>query len=192
MKFLLLLEELKNKYKPDCKETENHVLLLGGVPTPPPLAKHYIHPPMEKGVMEELLASYTRNFPCELTEIYSVANGMDLFWKECKLSSGSVFPFCRLSIYGRPVGALRVQLQPYDIRLEDSSRVPGTPESYLKFGLYREIEDFTCKAEYELFVDTDDNTVCSVDRSLKEFRAERHWDSIDDCLCSLFTQLDRT
>ena len=39
---------------------------------------------------------------------------------------------------------------------------------------YREIEGLTCNAEYELFVDKDNNAVYSIDRSLKEFRAERH------------------
>lgn len=189
MRFLTLLEKLRKSYEHSSKLTENGVALLGVTSSPPPLAKHYVFPPMPPEVRQYLLDSYKRSFPSELLEIYSVANGMNLFWKDGTLPNGRVFPFSCLAICGYPVGPLRVQLQPYNITIEDTSRLPKTPESYLKFGFYKKIENLRCETEYELFIDTDNGSVCAANRGAKEFCAEERWASVDDCLCCLFERL---
>ena len=189
MEILKHLRDLLHSYESTTKLTENGVVLVGVVPTPPPLAKHYIFPPMSNDIADELRASYTRTFPTELLTLYASANGFDLFWKEIQLGVGRRFPLNCLSLYGYPTSHSRTQLQPLNIQLEDGSRLPGTPETYLKFGLYREIENLECKAEYDLFVDTEAHTVCSCNRAAKEFSPAEHWSSVDHCLCNLFDRL---
>ena len=185
MKFLLLLEKLRKEYETSTQLTENGVALLGAQNSPPLLAEHYVYPPMTERVIQHLINSYKRTIPKELLTLYRAANGMDLFWVNGYFSNGYNFPFCKLSIYGIPVGMF---LQPYDISVEDLSRPDGTPDHYLKFGSYKTVEDSTCTAQYQLFVDTETSTVCSSNRKSKEYIEEEHWDSIDACLCDLFSR----
>lgn len=190
MKFLNYVESLKKTFENNIKYTENNVCLLGPYENRPPVAEHIIFPPMSDALIQHLKESYRRAFPAELLTLFKAANGMDLFWIRYALKGTQyTLPVSQLTIYGIPITATRDRLEPYNISIEDLSRLHGTPDNWLKFGSHNEVADSDDLGEYDLFVDVDSGKVSSTNREGKKLLIHRQWDSIDLCLCDLFESL---
>ncbi len=128
----------------------------------------------------------------ELLQLYRKANGLGLFCVLRKLSGLDYFIPCRqLNIFGIPLTFTRDRLEPYNISIEDLSRLPGTPKNWLKFGVYNELRDGALLNEYDLFVNVEDYSTYSSPREGKQMRIVKKWNSIDACLCDLFEQLSK-
>lgn len=190
MKFLIHLESLKTEFAGRIRLTSNQVCLLGPDEKKPLVAEHTIFPPMPDELIRHLRDSYKRTVPPELIHLYRTANGIDLFMVRCKLRGLDIrIPFRQLTVYGIPLTSTRDRLEPYNIRIEDLSRLPGTPENWLKFGLFRRIADETIQEECELFADVDSGHTFLCPRAEEKMRIFREWNTIDECLCDLFVQL---
>ena len=190
MRILNYLEDLKIEYKSRTCFTDNQVCLLGPDKEKPLVAEHTIFPPMSDELIQHLRDSYKRTIPSELIDFYRTANGIDLFLVRRKLSGLDILIPCRqLSVYGIPLTFSRDRLEPYNISIEDLSRLPGTPENWLKFGSFCQITDGNVQGEYDLFVDVDSNGTYLCPRTEEKMWVVRNWDSIDECLCDLFMLL---
>lgn len=196
MEFCNIINELKAKYKNNCTTTKNGALLLA--PKDPqdetsPSAKHIIYAPMTEKTMDYLVQSYVRTFPSELLKIYQVANGMDLFQKSrpfvCKKK---LYYLCvvQLAIYGVPYWRPTLECpEPYNISLEDLSRLPGTPDNLLKFGSYSVMREQKVVGEFDLFTDVECGKTYAIPREGKKAVIQETWESVDQCLCDLVRRI---
>ena len=190
MKFLKYIDNLKESFSNNIMYTENNVCLLGPYEDRPPVAEHIIFPPMTDALIQHLKESYNRTVPVELLSVFKAANGMDLFWTLQPLEGTEyILPVSQLTIYGIPLTYTRDRLEPYNISIEDLSRLRGTPDNWLKFGSHRESANGENQGEDNLFVDTDNGKVYSANREGKTSIIHMQWDSIDSCLCDLFEKL---
>lgn len=190
MRFLTLLSQLINQYGDSYVYTENKVLLLNPQ-EPPQIADHFIYSPMPEPVMQHLIQSYRRPFPYNLLELYTFTNGLDLFRTLRSITEEISLPASRLSVYGVPIFIDRKHLEPLNISLEDLSRLPDTPNNWLKFGCFRDIRHGKQINEYDLYVDTDKYNAYQVERLGMVPSVAGVWNSIDDCLCNLFEGIQR-
>lgn len=190
MRFLTTLSQLVNQYRDCFVYTDNKVRLLHPQ-EPPQIADHFIYSPMPEPVMQHLIQSYCRPFPDDLLELYTFANGLDLFRTLRNITEEISLPASRLSIYGVPIFNDRKHLEPFNICLEDLSRLPDTPSNWLKFGCFRDIQHGKQINEYDLYVDTDAYKAYQVEREGAALSVVGVWDSIDDCLWNLFEEIQR-
>ena len=133
MNFLEILANLKSSYGEHLTYTDNGVCLLGPR-QPPKIADHFIFAPMTDELVQCLVQSYRYKVPDDLLTLYTAANGMELFRTMCSIPGGFKLPTSKLSIFGVPPLANRQHLEPYNISIEDLSRLPDTPRKWLKFG----------------------------------------------------------
>lgn len=177
-----ILEKLNGLLNEKDIQVQKNGTKLVGVPV-----RHYLYAPMTMQMQKELVASYRGDFPEELLQIYGVTNGCTLFLTARKIGRITI-PFSQLNVYGVPCGRNAVDaLEPYSISVEDLGRPDNTPKTWLKFGSYSPVS--TDRAEWRLFVDTQDKQVYAVDADAKKCTAEAQWESIDACLCDLFGRL---
>ena len=186
MKFIERIEALKSTYTDIQRGVRDRALLLGVFKHTPPLAEHMLFLPMPKEVQEELVARYRREFPEQLLEVYGYMNGANLFWSSKKVGKFQI-PFQYLSVYGVPLSYDRKQIEPFNISIEDLNRPDGTPDAWLKFGSYITPDDKSKR--WDLFADTETGQVYSVENRSPSCEVKERWNSIDECLCSLFDML---
>lgn len=192
MRFLTYREELKANYPGPVACTDNQVCLLGPEKERPLVAEHTIFPPMPEDVMRHLCDSYKGDIPPQLLELYRAANGMGLFMVYHQLEGINFrLPCRRLNIYGVPLTNSRDRLEPFNISLEDLSRLPKTPANWLKFGSFQMVCEGTAPEEFELFADTGTGCAYLCPRAGKCISVNQQWESIDDCLCDLFERLNQ-
>mgnify|MGYP004509713743 FL=1 len=187
MNFLKILRELKNSYGENVAYTDNGVCLLGPCPDAR-MAEHFIFAPMSHELVQHLVQSYRRSIPEDLLTLYTAANGMELFRTMCAIPGGFKLPTSKLSVFGVPLLADRQHLAPYNISIEDLSRLPNTPEKWLKFGTRCKMDGEITLGEYDLYADTDSGTVYQSERTGKTLQISAQWESVDACLCSLFRE----
>lgn len=191
MKFLNYIDLLLNEAGTDVRYTPNHTRLIGyfdGMDDR--VSVHQLHAPMTTQMLLELQKSYRFDIPNQLLEIYRVANGCFLCAGLMQLGSYRL-PTSRLTILGLPTGSAYDDCQPFNIIIEDGERPRNIPKTWLKFASYLELYDETFHGEYDLFVDTADGTVWAFARKQKKVnlkKPEFHWNTIDECLCSLYEQ----
>ena len=185
MRFVEKLTELQRSNS--VKVQANGTKLVGIPEQTPPLANHYIYAPMFSNLRKHLIESYQRTIPGQLLEIYEAANGCNLFWRCMEIGRKKFkIPVAQLSVFGVPGGTNTVDtIEPYNISVEDLNRPANTPVTWLKIGSYRDFSD-TQPVEYDLFTDVETGKVYSVIRNFSVCRTEHMWDSIDECLCTLF------
>ena len=187
MDFVDRLTALLQNSKKNTALSDNGVRLLYPTRETPPLAKHYIFPPMPQAIQQKLIQSYRRPFPEELLEIYNIANGMMLFWERIPVEyegTKLVLAHAKISVFGVPITHDRKHMEPSNIVLEDFDRMTKYPESWLKFGAATDIIENRGRAEYCLYFDTECNSVYMIDRS--NHSEYGRWQSIDKCLCELY------
>lgn len=187
----MLLSQFIDKYEGNAKYTDNQVCLLGPH-EPPQIADHFIYSSMPESAIEHLVQSYRGHFPDDLLKLYAYSNGLDLFRTMRKISEGIHLPASKISVYGMPILSDRKHIEPLSICLEDLSRLPGTPKSWLKFGCLRDICQGELINEYDLYVDTDESKAYQVERCSASLSIIRVWQSIDNCLCALFEEERRS
>ena len=77
MKFLKILDALKEEYKDNFKIRDNGTLLLA--PSTVPRARHMLFKPLNNELIEEFLISqYVHRFPNQYIEFLKYSNGADL------------------------------------------------------------------------------------------------------------------
>lgn len=185
MSFLEILVNLKSSYGENLTYTDNGVCLLGPCQLPK-IADHFIFAPMPDELVQYLVQSYRYSVPDDLLTLYTAANGMELFRTMCSIPGGFKLPTSKLSIFGVPSLVDRQHLEPYNISIEDLSRLPNTPEKWLKFGNRCRMDGEIVIQEYDLYVDTDSCMAYQSERSGASLQIMAEWKSIDECLCSVF------
>lgn len=190
MQFLKYISQLLEQNRENMSYSNNGVCLIAPYATAPPLAKHMVFPPMQERSIQWLKESYRYAIPSDLLNIYKSANGMGLFWTRCYLDDLSFsLPCCQLAIYGVPRSFDRSQLEPYNISIEDLNRLPGTPQTWLKFGSFTNAVDNQILGEYDLSIDVESNKAYLSNREGEALSICKEWPSIDVCLCILFERL---
>ena len=190
MKFLDKVCKLKAGYDESRCERRDKAVLFGLSHKVPPIADHIIHDPMPDDVMKAMVENYMLEFPSQLLEIYHEMNGVSLFCdaEERAFRKNIVrIPIFRFCIYGIPLTHDRKHMEPFNISIEDLNRPKGTPRHWLKFGSYAEP-----KSKYEcvdLFADTTSGEVYALENRSPKCEVLEKWDSIDECLCSVFELL---
>ena len=151
-------------------------------------AKHVIFQPMPEAVQKQLLEDYRRPFPPELLEIYQFMNGGNLFTKPLNIQGYKISDI-HFSIYGIPLTNDRKHLEPFNIQIEDIDRREKVSKSWLKFGSYKHLNH---KDKIGLFADTDSRKAYAAvhDRAKNKTTVLESWDSIDECLCAVFSYLE--
>lgn len=139
-------------------------------------------------LVQHLVQSYRRSIPEDLLTLYTAANGMELFRTMCAIPGGFKIPASKLSVFGVPLLADRQHLSPYNISIEDLSRLPNTPEKWLKFGTRCKMDGEITLGEYDLYADTDSGAVYQSERTGKTLQISAQWKSVDACLCSIFRE----
>ena len=143
--------------------------------------------------MEYLIQSYIPTFPNELLKIYQVANGMNLFQQnQSFICKGKHYYLCnvQLSVYGVPFALPTINRpEPFNISVEDLSRLPGTPANFLKFGSYITLQEQSVIGEFDLFVDVECGKAYTIPREGTEAVIQETWESVDQCLCDLFWRI---
>lgn len=188
MRFLEKVQKLTTAFPVETCRFEENASFYGLHPNADSRPRHIVFQPMTEETVNNLVASYRGPFPKDLLHLYRHMNGFALFWTTISLSRANiVIPYCLFSLYGVPPEPRRYTYQPYNIRIEDLAKPNHSPDSWLKFGSYHppyDIEQFL-----ELYIDTDTQQVYSVDKANPECCILQQWDSLDDCLCSVFDQL---
>lgn len=187
LNFLEILADLKSSYGEHLTYTDNGVCLLGSC-QPPKIADHFIFAPMTDELVQCLVQSYRYKVPNDLLTLYTAANGMELFRTMCSIPGGFKLPTSKLSIFGVPPLADRQHLEPYNISIEDLSRLPDTPRKWLKFGNRCTMDGEIVIQEYDLYVDTDSGMAYQSERSSARLQVVAEWQSVDECLCSVFRE----
>lgn len=152
------------------------------------MAEHFIFAPMSHELVQHLVQSYRRSIPEDLLTLYTAANGMELFRTMCAIPGGFKLPTSKLSVFRVPLLTDRQHLAPYNISIEDLSRLPNTPETWLKFGTRCKMDGEITLGEYDLYEDTDSGAVYQSERTGKTLQISAQWESVDACLCSLFRE----
>ena len=188
MKFTELLDELKSQYKQNTLIRKNGTLLLA--PGKIPNCRHMLFAPLSRQIIEtHLVNNYTNIFPEEYIELLEHTNGANLYG--VKLNSGK-FSFAQdlLTIYGLPMTPPFMRAQdmeePFDLRIEDLSRPNDTPKTWLKCGRY--IKDCDFSKPLYIFINTENHHILST--SKKENAVVEKWNSLDECLCDLFSRME--
>lgn len=190
MMFLGKIGDLQKLYsKKECGVYDD-AFLYGVCEKTPPLAKHIVFPPMPSDVMQSMVGSYKQPFPEELLLLYHTMNGADLFWTVRFVGKKGIrIPLSCLSIYGIPLSHDRKNIEPFNISIEDLNRPEGTPVTWLKFGAFCYPENLGNRVD--LFVDTEFLKVYAVNHNNIECSISETWDSIDQCLCSIYDELEK-
>lgn len=188
MRFIKILEELKQSYKNNIKTRNNGTLLLG--PGTIPRSEHMLYAPLTDNVINEyLISQYKFAFPKEYIELLKYSNGADLcivkMWhniKGKKIPTASVL----LSIFGLPMkppfARPQDEEEPFDVRIEDLARNDKIPEHWLKCGCYDRGYDFNNL--YDIFIDTNTGKVYSTIKNKADILDS--WESLDNCLCDIY------
>lgn len=188
MIFVEKINCIKEKYS-QSQSTQGCAELYNLYDSAPPLAKHIIYSPMNKNITEHLVMSYKLTIPKELLSIYQAMNGADLFWTTWEVPKTNIkIPVCCFSIYGIPIENSRKYPEPFNISVEDLNRAPDTPSYWLKFGSYCQPDNISYK--FDLFVDTKSGDVYATEHNVSKCTILQVWNSIDNCLCSIFDMLD--
>lgn len=188
MIFLEKISSLSHPTSGVSVKEESYAVLIGSCDLRPDHAKHIIFNPMSDGLIAHLLQSYKGNIPDELLRIYQKMNGADLFWTTRYVQKAKLhIPFCMFSIYGIPCSDSRKNVEPFNISIEDLHRPQNTPTTWLKFGAYNEPQMYSQK--YDLYIDTEEICVYSVEHDNSECQVVRSWATIDSCLCDIFDLL---
>ena len=191
MIFLEKLYALLDTFDSASCKVRDQAKLYGVFNFPPPLAEHIVFLPMPNEIMLHMIEDYKRPFPKELLTLYRTMNGADLFWTVRFAGKKKTrIPINLFSIYGVPLTHDRKHIEPFNIRIEDLNRPDNTPDNWLKFGSYYSSENTTDRLD--LFVDTDSNCVFSVKHENTDCCVTAKWNSVDDCLCSVFDIVCRT
>ena len=188
MKFLDKIRKLIAAFPNDECQYEDYASFYGLRSIDPLRAAHIIYKPMSEELINDLIASYKREFPKDLIQLYRQMNGLDIFWSTRRLPGlDLVLPCCTFSIYGVPLEHRKKLYQPYNIRIEDLAKPNHSPDGWLKFGSYHDPAQIS--RIINLYVDTNTLHAYSVDKASAECCILQQWDSLDDCLCSVFDQL---
>ena len=179
------IHALIQSYDSDACEVHRNVVLYGVNKTPPPIADHFIFTPMSESLIQELKESYEGEIPQTLIDIYRVMNGAQLF-STTRYSEAvkRYLPYFQLSIHGVQIRYPENMYVQYDISVEDSESPDGTPMSWLMFAGYYKPGD--SHVMYDFFVDTNTGKVYSQVHHDLQCKTVESWDSIDECLCSIF------
>lgn len=185
MIFLEKLHALLDTFDSESCKARDKAMLYGICDPTPPLAAHIVFSPMPNEVMLDMIKDYKRTFPKELLMLYRAMNGADLFWSVRFVGKKNTrIPISCFSIYGIPLTHDRKHIEPFNIRIEDLNRPNGIPDNWLKFGSYYSPKNTTDRLD--LFVDTDLNRVFAVEHGNADCCVTATWNSVDDCLCSVF------
>ena len=188
MNFLTKLDTLKQVYSSDMKIRENGTVLFGLGTIP--VAKHMLFEPLDNELIETyLISQYANTFPLQYIEFLKYSNGANLFmvrmWhtaKRGKIATASGF----FTVYGLPrtppYARKKDQEEPFDLRIEDSSRHEEIPFEWLKCASY--VRDYDFHKRFDLFIDTKTGTAHSCERNTAS--VVETWDSLDTALCSIF------
>ena len=188
MIFVEKICHLKEKYS-QSQSVQGYAELYNLYDSAPPLAEHIIYAPMSKNIAEHLITSYKLTIPKELLSVYQAMNGADLFWTAWEVPKTNIrIPVCCFSIYGIPIENSREYPEPFNISVEDLNRPSNTPSHWLKFGSYCQSDNISCK--FDLFVDTELDTVHATEHNASKCTVLQDWNSIDHCLCSIFDMFD--
>lgn len=191
MKFIEIIDELKQNYYNDSTVRKNGTVLLGlgSIPN----CRHMIFKGLKKEYVEEyILSEYLTRFPKEYIKLLEYANGMNLMRVKIICSNGNSFAYNMFTVYGLPLtppfGRPFDMEEPFDLRIEDLARHKDIPSHWLKCGRY--IKDGDIKNDIDIFIDTNSEKVYSC------YKNENHivdsWISLDECLCSIYNSLLRT
>lgn len=188
MIFIDKLQKLLSTYDKGSCEMYGNAFLYGCYETPPPLASHFVFPPMPESTRRTLVENYNLPFPDELLHLYEIMNGADLFWTVYSGSNNIRIPVCQLAIYGVPLTIRDPKfIEPFNISVEDLCRPKETPLTWLKFASYNIVK---ASERWDLFVDTYEHSVTAVKHGEPKCRVVATWDSIDKCLCCLLELLE--
>ncbi len=190
MKFIEILSDLINSYNDDERGVRDQAILCGVSNSPPPLAEHIIFSPMPHEIKQNLISNYKNTFPKELLTLYDYINGAILFWTLVDTNKGYKIPYYYFTVFGAPLTYDRLHVEPFNITIEDLGKPVGTPANWLKFATYASPENV--KVEYNLFVDTQTGNVFSTELKAPKCKIVSTWNSVDDCLCSVFNMLQGT
>ena len=189
MKFIEKIKGLKSRYDECVCSIEGNAILYDLQSSSPPIATHIVFLPMPTNIKNSMIYNYKLIFPNDLLDLYNHMNGADLFWTTCLIGkSNRRIPICRFSLYGIPLTDDRKYIEPYNISVEDLGRPKGTPCNWLKFGSFYFPDDLFRRIM--LFVDVESLKVFAVDEEKTECSIVDSWDSVDECLCSVFDMLD--
>ena len=186
MKIINKIDKLIEEYHKNSIIRNNGTVLLR--PGKIPKARHILF----KGLTDEeintyLISEYEHNFPKDYETFLKFYNGVDLFF--AKVKKGNVeFATSHLTVYGlprtKPFGRKLDNEEPFDVRIEDTSRNVNIPNIWLKFGSYKRTSAFGERVD--LFIDTVDGHVYSCNRNDDKIISQ--WNSFDECLCEIFDQ----
>lgn len=188
MLFLQKTSDLLHISTASTVKEEVNARLIGSCDKRPDHARHIIYKPMPSAVITHLQQSYKGIVPVQLLHIYREMNGADLFWTTRYLQRAKLhIPTCMLSIYGVPCSDSRMNIEPFNISVEDLLRPKNTPTSWLKFCSYCEPTDL--QGKLDLYVNTEDGQVYSMARESNACDTIHSWTTIDSCLCEIFDKL---
>ena len=190
MRFIEILEELKEINENNVHIQKNGTLLLHLHPNAIPKSDHILYAPLTDRILHEyLISQYKFTFPQEYIEFLKYSNGGDLcivrMWhsiKKKRIPTSSVL----FSIFGLPqkppFARPQDEEEPFDLRIEDLARSPKIPEYWLKCGCYARNYDF--HNMYDIFIDTKTNKVYSCIKD--DDNIIDSWESLDECFCDIY------
>ncbi len=187
MKIIKYLEQLKEEHKNNITIRKNGTLLLA--PGKIPKSRFMLFAPLSDEIIQKFVVdNYKGMFPEELIEFYKYSNGAQLYCVKKNFSKCSIAS-TMLCVFGlpmtQPYGRLQDMEEPFDIRIEDLSRPDELPNSWLKLGTYYKPD--VSRRRRDIYIDTITKKVYSCyDR---EKSIEEKWNSLDECLCSIFDSL---
>lgn len=186
MKFFSLVDDLKERNKNNTIIRKNETLLLN--PGKMPKAQHILYKPLSDDLIDEyLVKSYSKTLPKQYLDFLKYTNGIELFMLKI-LVGNFEFAGSNLTLYGlprtNPFNRPKDMEEPFDIRVEDLRRHDNVPETWLRVGTYR--LKYELGGEADIYIDCDSQKVYATKRD--EFIVEEEWDSLDICLCELFSR----
>ncbi|MBQ4617915.1 MAG: hypothetical protein IJB27_06030 [Clostridia bacterium] len=184
MEFLNNIDSLIENYKGSCIVRENGTLLLN--PGVIPICEHMIFPAMSKSYYKRnLLDRYKLPFPNSYLMLLEHFNGANLYTVKLNTPKHS-FASILFSIYGvpstPPFSRAPQMEESFDVRVEDLSRHPMTPDTWLKCGAYTRNYEFGIRTD--IFIDTQTERVYACPKN--EFDVVESWDTLDNCFCEIF------
>ena len=188
MEFLNIIRELVKEYDGNIIRRKNNTLLLG--PGDMPRCRHMLYAPLTKEYYDvHLIKQYKNKFPEEYLYLLEHVNGFELLKVRLLSQRVGFFASSILIIFGLPVTPPYSRQpdmeEPFDIRVEDNlRRHPQTPVSWLKCGHFT--KNYNFKVKYALYIDTESGKVYSIIANAKKFKIEDEWESLDNCLCSIY------
>ena len=192
MKFLEVLDSLKEQYQDNMKIRDNGTILL--VPGIVPRARHMLFKPLDDKLIEEFLISqYVHKFPQSYIEFLKYTNGANLcttkVWhtikkKRIPTAGGlfTIFGLPRTQPYNRPPD----MEEPFDMRIEDLGRHDDIPGEWLKCGTYT--RNYDMHSETDIFIDPKDERVYACIRN--QNAVVDSWNNLDECFCSIYHSFD--